>query len=261
MPFARCNSCYRDVNLPSDTSRPTPRKCLVCNSAFCSMCGQPFICKKCLTQIDGNARAEIMLKAEKYKSMFGGGIAMTVIGGILLIVAAYTSFFSLVFSGARIPFSIAAGVEAVIGLGLLCGGTSSMGNAKKVMVNAVPSLSSSVGATSYGGESPSYYNAQPVAPAWSIAAAAIPSSAYIPPPSNVQPAAEPSMPRSAYIPAQVARQPPVSQASQPSSENARSKTPLPGTYANVSFCGQCGEKLPDVSDLQFCPSCGAPRKN
>ncbi len=235
MVFAQCSNCMRNLSVPSNSAKPNRHVCQVCKSPFCNMCGTPFICRKCLALLDMNDQRTIRQQGEKYRGKAGGGIAMTVTGGVLLTIAGYTVYYWLLAYYLTFSFSIFAIApifEAVFGLGLLIGGLSTLSNSKNILLNCIRQTSAHARPLSTVGSTPTG------ASSWVANLPAIPSSAYIPV-LQALPSQPASIPVSAYIP-----------------ESRLSPAVLD---SSGQYCGQCGDLLPEVTGLKFCPSCGSPR--
>jgi hypothetical protein len=213
--------------------------CQICKTAFCKSCGTPFLCRNCFSLLDVNAQGLIHQQSEQYKSRVGGGIAMTAIGAVLLEIGAYALYF-----GATL-------IVILIGLGLFIGGLSTLGSSKAKLLRTVSLAAAHVGSSGFAYPA----SASSIAgESWSIGSAAIPQSAFIPVLQEVPPQPA-SIPASAYVP----EPKPTPAAPATLAPKGEAKRAAAGTYENVQFCGQCGEKLPDVADLRFCPACGASR--
>ncbi len=243
----------RHISIPSNRARPNRRVCEVCKSGFCSICGTPFICRKCLYQLNTNDQQAIRLQSDRYRKKAAGGTAMTAAGAVLLMTAGETVYiYWLMAYYSSLGFSIFAGApifEIATGLGLFIAGLSTLSSSKAAVLNAIKQAS-----TNWQSSGPASSGlVRDIS--WVASPPVIPSSAYVPVIQEV-PYQPPSIPQSAYIP-EPQPSPATPSAAAP---RARSKTPSARTGTSALFCGQCGESFPDVAGLKFCPSCGSPRE-
>ncbi|HME55764.1 MAG TPA: phage holin family protein [Candidatus Lokiarchaeia archaeon] len=249
--MTKCYACTRDVFLPTNSNHPPTNICTICGNVFCTLHGKPYVCMKCLDRMEQGDKQQILDANKTYRGRFGGGIAMIVIGAVLLFSALVTGMVAWIISltyHLSTPFMIVAAVLVIVGLCLLCGGVNSIKNAKAPLRSALGRIRSH--ASTYSGAS----SAPPVS--WNVEQprqSSIPPSAFIPEPEHGEMASQSRIPQSAF----------VSQArvSQELSKNPGERE-IPGTIVPPSketvmkYCNLCGNPLPQDIELRFCPSCG-----
>ena len=272
--MTRCYACPRDVFLPTNPNHPPAAVCMICGQAFCKLHGKPFVCRQCFDRMENNNQREVLLAAKTYRSRFGGGIAMTVIGAILLFSAMITGMVAWILSMSIFPLpsmgiaAVAAVILIIIGLSLLCGGVNSIKTAKMPLLAALRNARSQ-GSTHAGPVSTEQG-------AWTVnqpRQSSIPPSAFIPSPKNDETSRQQRIPSSAFVPPTQDHAIP-SQSRIPSSAFIPSprddrKVPSGLTRREVPqeftksvqmapdrICSFCGSPIPTGDESRFCPNCG-----
>lgn len=232
-----CFNCYGDVHIPKTSRGPKRGICINCGAVFCKNCGRSFVCLRCLQQLDQSRKNSIIEKAREYHRGVGGGIALIAIGANLMYyigMIGLTTHDSMANTFANTDYGAIFGITigVVIGLAMLLGGVAWLECTKKHLLATLHAVFPGASAINLGvvldrGSSMPMQNPQP---------AALLTRA---------PVLEPRLARS-NSPRAGAREAPGSQV-----ESIEGKKPSLPVY-----CIYCGEKLPQITDLAFCPNCG-----
>jgi hypothetical protein len=281
MPSQRCSVCGTYHTYPTHVSEML--FCLVCYKPFCKQCKtSPFLCSRCASALPSSVPDELKATMGNHEQLINNSVIFSTIGIILLP----TTILVLLLASAlncyychpaiiRISYLWPI-LQPILGLIFIITGGSmrynnrmSMSRKARDILHQYKALNpqfmlhgtrdpqpayygdhgGAQGSNVYQGTQPQHQAASWQAPpAWSISAPAVPNSAFIPPPGEQQYTKPPASPSAST---------PSTQTLSPIDlSKAKSKAAQPGTYANLTYCGQCGEQLPNVADLQFCPSCG-----
>lgn len=254
MPSHTCSICKKWDIYPSRIA--FLHKCQVCLRPFCKACAATyFLCRDCAATIPVTVQDSLVAAMSKPRktmesTMVGTGIGAILIPTTLLVV------FILVSTGAWYLFFLPV-LQAVSGIVMLIVNAVMRYTSRMAMRDAASAVLRDYkkGFTFQ----PAAYNP---APGWQ----AQPYPSYYPDVQPiVPPATSPAVPSSAFMPEVRDAPSPVATPSKKGTsvtrdyvDTAAISTPAASPQGKTSeFCGSCGDKLPDISDLKFCPSCGA----
>lgn len=281
MPRHTCSLCKKWDIYPSRIA--FLHKCQACLRPFCKACAATyFLCKNCAATIPAGVQDSLVAAMSKPRktmeaTMVGTGIGAILIPTTLLVV------FILVSTGAWYLFFLPI-LQAVSGIVMLIVNAVMRYTSRMAMRDAASAVlrdyrkgfafqpapynpSPGWQARHYPSQ---YPDVQPIVPP--ATSPAIPRSAFVPevldvplvPPQFPDPLASP-IPRSPTpISTSTPARTPGSTSKKGTLETrgyvdaAMISTTTPGPRDKIAeFCSSCGNDLPTISDLKFCPSCGA----
>ncbi len=262
MPSHVCSNCKRYSFYSTRVS--FLHTCQACFRTFCKQCAATyFLCKNCEANLPAGVFDDLVAKMKQPKKSMETTQGMTTIGAILLPTTALMALILSVTHAYYLFFLLI--IQPVSGIVLLITGAVMRYNSRMGMRQIANSiLHPYARSNQFGGWQPSPgWQQQSVQPQYQPV-----QPQYQPMQPIEPPAMSPAIPSSAFVPVvnEIPYQPPRA---------AKKTRTVPAGYVDAAsvatnaqvasggskeFCGMCGAVMPNISDLKFCPGCGAPRE-